>query len=81
MDAFGPDRVSGEMWAKNGPAFRQFRPSVAVPPVGLNTPIKRTRVFGDGQVHFWIVDRDGRAEQGQYLPGLGTRGMNDGTTA
>lgn len=50
-------------------------------PVGRDTPIRETEVWGDSRVHYWIVGPEGKAQQGEYLLGIGVRELEGGPTA
>ena len=83
MDAVGPRGETAAEWERNRPSFRPFHRAAMHAhdaPGSRIGPITETMVFGDGRVHYWIVGRDGKAQQGQYVLGLGTRAMEDGTT-
>jgi len=60
----------------NRPSSHYSRPLAEGPSWGTDSgryPIRSTRVPGDGQVHFWVVGRDGRARRGEYTPESGVR--------
>ncbi len=58
------------------PSFRYRHPPTVDGPEAYasQTPsIREAEVRGDTRVRFWIVDRDGSARRGEYMPGLGVR--------
>ena len=78
MDAFGPYGTVDVEWAKNRPSFWHSRPSGAdafKTSLSGEGPIKETQILEDSRVHYWVVGRDGKAEQGHYILGLGVRAM------
>jgi hypothetical protein len=82
MDTLGPRGPIEAEWERNRPSFRYLQetamdaPHAPGRPIG---PIRETMVWGDDRVHYWIVGRDGKARQGQYVLGVGTREMEDET--
>ena len=81
MGTFGPYGTAEEEWEKNRPSFwhsRSFCADASEDPIVGKGSVKETQILEDSRVRYWIVGQGGKAEQGQYVLGLGVRTMEYG---
>jgi hypothetical protein len=67
MGVIRPDEEMGPKSEESQPADKYYRPSAGTSG-GLEGPFGETETWWKDRFRLWLVDRDGKARKGKYVP-------------